>query len=96
MKWLYYDLVADIIYLIDTLYFRPRMMYLDPHGIYEKRRKMTLLNFVKAGSFKKDAFSLLPIDWIYVIIFGPQFKGNIFQNINQCVYNSKQLCSFCF
>ena len=90
MKWLYYDLVADIIYLIDTLYFRPRMMYLDPHGIYEKRRKMTLLNFVKAGSFKKDAFSLLPIDWIYVIIFGPQFKGNIFQNINQCV-TMKQL-----
>ena len=75
MNWLYYDLIADIIYMIDTIYFRPRMMYLDPHGIYERSRKKTFLNFVKAGSFKLDAASLLPLDWIYVIIFGPQFYG---------------------
>ena len=78
MEWLYYDLVADIIYLLDTLYFRPRIMYLDPHGIYEKSRKKTFLNFVKRGTFKMDALSLLPLDWIYIIAFGPNYYGKYY------------------
>ena len=75
LKWIHFDLVADIIYLMDTIYFRPRLMYLDAHGIYEKRRKETLRHFVKSGTFRKDALSLLPLDWIYILTFGPQFKG---------------------
>ena len=50
-------------------------MYLDQHGIYETNRKKTFLNFVKNGTFTKDALSLLPIDWIYILIFGPSFHG---------------------
>ena len=67
--------MADVIYMIDTIYFRPRIMYLDAHGIYETKRKMTFINFVKHGTFKYDALSLLPFDWIYILFFGTPFYG---------------------
>ena len=54
-------------------------MYLDEFGIYETNRKKTFLNFVKEGTFTIDAISLLPIDWIYYLAFGPSFYGKYFE-----------------
>ena len=67
--------MADAVYLLDTLYFRHRVMYLDPSGIYETNRKLTLTNFIKQGTFKHDAFSLLPLDYIYYFAFGTEYYG---------------------
>lgn len=75
VSWLIADLISDGLCLLDTLYFRPRIMYLDDSGIYETSRKLTSINFVKRGTFARDALSLLPLDMIYYFAFGLEFQG---------------------
>jgi hypothetical protein len=65
--WAASDYFFDSIYILDTVVFRTRLMFLDTSGIYETKRKETIINFVKNGTFKKDILSLFPLDLFYLV-----------------------------
>ena len=65
--WLVCDYTIDAIYIFDTLIIKPRMMFLDHAGIYEKGRRLTMKNYVVNGTFKVDLASLLPLELFYLV-----------------------------
>lgn len=70
--WAVLDYSADALYLLDTVAVKPRVMFLGGSGIYETGRLAMIENYVRKGSFKRDALSLLPLDLLY-FFFG--FNG---------------------
>ncbi|KAK6632074.1 hypothetical protein RUM44_007104 [Polyplax serrata] len=60
-KWMTCDYIADVIYLADLLFFKPRVMYLSD-GFWIKDSKLTRLMYFHKIQFKMDVLSLLPLD----------------------------------
>ncbi|XP_023323760.1 cyclic nucleotide-gated cation channel beta-3 [Eurytemora carolleeae] len=64
--WMIGDYISDFFYWSDILLIKPRMMYLNEHGIYESQRRNMFINYIKKGDFKTDLASSLPFDVFYI------------------------------
>ncbi|EEB17407.1 Cyclic nucleotide-gated cation channel beta, putative [Pediculus humanus corporis] len=60
-KWLAFDYACDVIYLLDLLFFKPRVMYLSD-GFWIKDSKLTRIMYFHKVQFKMDVLSLIPLD----------------------------------
>merc|ERR1719192_2328958 len=66
MFWLLGDYISDVVFWLDILVIKPRIMFLDRDGIYETDRKLCTKNYVKDGDFKVDLLSVIPFDIFYI------------------------------
>ncbi|XP_055855198.1 cyclic nucleotide-gated cation channel beta-3 [Episyrphus balteatus] len=62
--WLICDFCADLIYLLDVIFFKHRVMYLF-EGFWVKNKNLTRKNYMRKLQFKLDLLSLLPLDLLY-------------------------------
>lgn len=69
--WFTLDYSADIIYLLDVAFVKPRLKYLE-EGFWVADLSLTRRNYTKKWQFKMDVLSLLPLDLLY-FIFGTQY-----------------------
>ncbi|XP_020707806.2 cyclic nucleotide-gated cation channel beta-3 [Athalia rosae] len=63
-KWMVCDYLADIIYLVDIVFVRPRVMFLED-GFWVKDPGLTRKNYMRKWQFKMDILSLIPLDLLY-------------------------------
>ncbi|XP_025829248.1 cyclic nucleotide-gated cation channel beta-1, partial [Agrilus planipennis] len=68
--WMFFDYLADFVYLIDIILVQPRIMYICD-GFWVSDIKMTKRNYIRKVDFKLDLISLLPLDLLY-FYFGPE------------------------
>lgn len=62
--WIAVDICADVIYLIDILFVKHRVMYLF-EGFWVKDTDLTRKNYMRKLQFKMDLVSLMPLDLLY-------------------------------
>ncbi|XP_023309258.2 cyclic nucleotide-gated cation channel beta-1 [Lucilia cuprina] len=62
--WLIMDFCADIVYLVDVVFFKHRIMYLF-EGFWVKDKNLTRKNYMRKLQFKLDLLSLLPLELLY-------------------------------
>ncbi|XP_043642689.1 cyclic nucleotide-gated cation channel beta-1 [Drosophila teissieri] len=62
--WLACDFCADIIYLLDVVFFKHRVMYLF-EGFWVKNKNLTRKNYMRKLQFKLDLLALLPLELLY-------------------------------
>lgn len=62
--WFTVDLLADLIYLMDSVFFQPRKQFLKGGDII-KDRVMTKKHYRETERFKLDMMSLVPFDLLY-------------------------------
>ncbi|XP_054738570.1 cyclic nucleotide-gated cation channel beta-3 [Anastrepha obliqua] len=62
--WLICDFCADIIYLLDVIFFKHRIMYLF-EGFWVKNKNLTRKNYMRKLQFKLDLLALLPLELFY-------------------------------
>ncbi|KAH8305897.1 hypothetical protein KR018_001203, partial [Drosophila ironensis] len=63
--WLTCDFCADIIYLLDVIFFKHRVMYLF-EGFWVKNKNLTRKNYMRKLQFKLDLLALLPLELFYL------------------------------
>ncbi|VDO58130.1 unnamed protein product [Onchocerca flexuosa] len=63
--WLIADYIADTIYLIDMLVFKPRLRFMRG-GIPVKDMRETAKRYLHSNIFKLDLLSLMPLDVMYI------------------------------
>ncbi|KAH8291391.1 hypothetical protein KR054_011091, partial [Drosophila jambulina] len=63
--WLACDFCADIIYLLDVVFFKHRVMYLF-EGFWVKNKNLTRKNYMRKLQFKLDLLALLPLELLYL------------------------------
>ncbi|XP_055627459.1 cyclic nucleotide-gated cation channel beta-3 isoform X2 [Toxorhynchites rutilus septentrionalis] len=63
--WIAVDICADIIYLIDILFVKHRIMYLF-EGFWVKDTNLTRINYMRKLQFKMDLLALMPLDLLYL------------------------------
>ncbi|XP_018787726.1 PREDICTED: cyclic nucleotide-gated cation channel beta-3 [Bactrocera latifrons] len=63
--WLICDFCADIIYLLDVIFFKHRIMYLF-EGFWVKNKNLTRKNYMRKLQFKLDLLALLPLELFYL------------------------------
>ncbi|KAK9737233.1 Ion transport protein [Popillia japonica] len=68
--WMFFDYLADLIYIIDIVLIQPRIMFLED-GFWMTDFQFTRHNYMRKSRFKLDLLSILPLDILYVI-FGPE------------------------
>ncbi|XP_047545289.1 cyclic nucleotide-gated cation channel beta-1 isoform X1 [Vanessa atalanta] len=68
--WMTADYFCDAIYLLDVMFFKPRMMFLH-EGFMVKNTVETKKNYQKKLQYKFDVLSLLPLDILY-LYFGTE------------------------
>uniref|UniRef100_A0A0A1WW40 Cyclic nucleotide-gated cation channel beta-3 n=1 Tax=Zeugodacus cucurbitae TaxID=28588 RepID=A0A0A1WW40_ZEUCU len=64
-SWLICDFCADIIYLLDVIFFKHRIMYLF-EGFWVKNKNLTRKNYMRKLQFKLDLLALLPLELFYL------------------------------
>ncbi|BES89039.1 cation channel [Nesidiocoris tenuis] len=62
--WWALDYSMDVIYFIDMVFVKPRIMFLD-EGFWVKDSRRTSINYMKKTEFKMDVISLIPLDLLY-------------------------------
>ncbi|KAL0273999.1 UNVERIFIED_CONTAM: hypothetical protein PYX00_006544 [Menopon gallinae] len=60
-KWMIFDYVSDFVYLIDLIFIKPRVMYLED-GFWIKDSKLMRIMYFRKLQFKLDVVSLTPLD----------------------------------
>ncbi|XP_037933875.1 cyclic nucleotide-gated channel rod photoreceptor subunit alpha [Teleopsis dalmanni] len=65
--WLICDFFADIIYLVDVVFFKHRVMYLF-EGFWVKNKKLTCKNYMRKLQFKLDLLAMLPLELLYFVL----------------------------
>ncbi|KAG7216759.1 hypothetical protein INR49_021156 [Caranx melampygus] len=74
--WFAMDLVADLIYLTDSIVFQPRKQFVKAGDII-KDRVLTKINYRDTERFKIDMICLLPFDVLYLQFgFKSIFRAN--------------------
>ncbi|XP_034129521.1 cyclic nucleotide-gated cation channel beta-3 isoform X1 [Drosophila guanche] len=63
--WLACDFCADIVYLLDVVFFKHRVMYLF-EGFWVKNKNLTRKNYMRKLQFKLDLLALLPLELFYL------------------------------
>ncbi|XP_017079219.1 cyclic nucleotide-gated cation channel beta-1 [Drosophila eugracilis] len=63
--WLACDFCADIVYLLDVVFFKHRVMYLF-EGFWVKNKNLTRKNYMRKLQFKLDLLALLPLELLYL------------------------------
>ncbi|XP_053688606.1 cyclic nucleotide-gated cation channel beta-3 [Sabethes cyaneus] len=63
--WIALDICADVIYLIDILFVKHRIMYLF-EGFWVKDTNLTRKNYMRKLQFKMDLLALMPLDLLYL------------------------------
>ncbi|XP_065223644.1 cyclic nucleotide-gated cation channel beta-3 isoform X2 [Planococcus citri] len=62
--WVILDYSMDFLYLLDVIFVKPRLMYLED-GFWVRDSKLTSKNYFQKIQFKMDVLSLLPLDLLY-------------------------------
>ncbi|CAK6951947.1 cyclic nucleotide-gated cation channel beta-3-like [Scomber scombrus] len=74
--WFAADLVADLIYLIDSIFFQPRKQFVKGGDII-KNRQMTKMNYRQSERFLAEMLCLIPFDLLYLQFgFKSIFRAN--------------------
>ncbi|KAJ8729192.1 hypothetical protein PYW08_000773 [Mythimna loreyi] len=68
--WMVADYMCDIVYILDTAFVKPRLMFLN-EGFWVDDPAETRKNYRRKSQYKFDMISLLPLDLLY-IYFGTQ------------------------
>ncbi|XP_058118358.1 cyclic nucleotide-gated channel rod photoreceptor subunit alpha [Anopheles ziemanni] len=63
--WIAMDICADVIYLLDILFVKHRLMYLY-EGFWVKDKHLTRKNYMRKLQFKMDLLALVPLDLLYL------------------------------
>uniref|UniRef100_A0A1Y9H229 Cyclic nucleotide-binding domain-containing protein n=1 Tax=Anopheles dirus TaxID=7168 RepID=A0A1Y9H229_9DIPT len=63
--WIAMDICADVIYLLDILFVKHRLMYLY-EGFWVKDKNLTRKNYIRKLQFKMDLLALVPLDLLYL------------------------------
>nr|XP_019942829.1 PREDICTED: cyclic nucleotide-gated cation channel beta-3-like [Paralichthys olivaceus] len=74
--WFALDLLADLIYLTDSIIFQSRKQFVKGGDII-KDREMTKMNYRESDRFKMDMICLIPFDLLYLQFgFKSVFRAN--------------------
>lgn len=68
--WMFFDYLADLIYIIDITLIQPRIMFLE-EGFWMTDFQFTRHNYMRKCRFKLDLLSILPLDVFYILL-GPE------------------------
>uniref|UniRef100_A0AC35TJH8 Cyclic nucleotide-binding domain-containing protein n=1 Tax=Rhabditophanes sp. KR3021 TaxID=114890 RepID=A0AC35TJH8_9BILA len=68
--WLFGDYVCDIVYLIDTLYIKPRLSFME-NGMPVHDFRYTSVNYINSNAFLIDILSIIPTDLSYFLMSKP-------------------------
>lgn len=63
--WIGLDMAADLIYLIDLIFIRHRVIYLHD-GFWMRDPQLTRKNYMNKLQFKLDLIALIPLDILYM------------------------------
>lgn len=63
--WIGLDIAADIIYMIDLIFIRHRVIYLHD-GFWMRDPQLTRKNYMNKLQFKLDVIALIPLDILYI------------------------------
>ncbi|XP_059083326.1 uncharacterized protein LOC131880663 [Tigriopus californicus] len=63
--WLFCDYCGDLVYLLDLLVFKRRLLYME-NGFWVKDRRRLTIHYVTKGSFRFDLLALMPTDILYL------------------------------
>lgn len=74
--WALADYTVDLIYLLDSIFIKTRVMFINEFGVYEKDAKKIALNLLRTKIFLFDVASLAPLDFGY-FIFGFHGRATI-------------------
>lgn len=66
-NWLTADICADIVYAIDLVFVKHRLMYLY-EGFWVRDKNLTRKNYMRKLQFKLDILSLVPLDLFYFLL----------------------------
>ena len=69
--WFILDYLGDFIYVVDVIYYKKRLLYMED-GFWIKERRKLIRHYVRDGHFRYDIVSLLPTDILYMW-FGSDF-----------------------
>ncbi|CAO1416478.1 unnamed protein product [Diamesa serratosioi] len=63
--WIALDITVDVIYLIDLLFIRHRVIYLY-EGFWMREPQLTRQNYMNKLQFKLDVIALIPLEIMYI------------------------------
>ena len=63
--WLFCDYCGDLVYLLDMLVYKHRLLYME-NGFWVKDRRRLTIHYVRKGTFRYDILALLPTDILYL------------------------------
>lgn len=63
--WISLDIIVDLIYLIDLLFIRHRVIYLHD-GFWMREPQLTRINYMNKLQFKLDVIVLIPLEILYI------------------------------
>eukprot|EP00095_Tigriopus_kingsejongensis_P000955 snap_masked-scaffold83_size396513-processed-gene-0.1 protein:Tk00955 transcript:snap_masked-scaffold83_size396513-processed-gene-0.1-mRNA-1 annotation:"cyclic nucleotide-gated cation channel beta-1" len=63
--WLLCDYCGDLIYLLDLLVYKHRLLYME-NGFWVKDRRRLTIHYVTKGTFGYDLMALMPTDILYI------------------------------
>ena len=74
--WLLFDVVCDSVYLLDLMWYKHRLMFIE-NGFWVRDRAKITQNYIRRGPFIYDLLALLPTGKktiIYLLKQAQQFK----------------------
>ena len=63
--WLLLDYLGDLIYLLDVMVYKHRLLYME-NGFWVKDKRQLTKHYIKEGTFYFDLLAMLPTDLLYV------------------------------
>ncbi|XP_072307430.1 cyclic nucleotide-gated channel beta-3-like [Eucyclogobius newberryi] len=77
--WVFFDVLSDVIYIIDIIIWQPRLQFVKAGDII-KVRAMSKEHYRKSEKFKTDIFSILPFDLLNL-----QFEFSSLYRLNRFI-----------
>ena len=63
--WLVFDYLGDAIYLLDLLFYKHRVLYME-NGFWVKDKRRLTQHYIKEGTFHFDWMAIIPTDMLYL------------------------------
>uniref|UniRef100_A0A3B4ALY9 Cyclic nucleotide-binding domain-containing protein n=1 Tax=Periophthalmus magnuspinnatus TaxID=409849 RepID=A0A3B4ALY9_9GOBI len=94
--WIFFDVVSDIINVIDIIIWQPRLQFVKAGDII-KDRVMTKEHYRKSPKFKTDLFSIVPFDLLCLHFeFSSVYRLNRFIRVRHFRSKLHSLFDLCF
>ena len=82
--WLLFDVICDSIYLLDLMWYKHRLMFIE-NGFWVRDRAKITQNYIRRGPFLHDLLALLPTGKQAINHLLAKWRLNVlFKILNKC------------